>query len=105
MKANEAAYTPGPWKVSPQHREVDGLWEPNGIDIEGADGSSVVGPEGIFAGANDEANSKLIAAAPLLVEALYAIVRDLPSNKDWLDPVTEALARDALKTPGIEVTP
>jgi hypothetical protein len=31
-----------------------------------------------------------------LVDALYAIVTDLPRNRDWLDPTTERIARALL---------
>lgn len=42
-------------------------------------------------------NAHLIASAPALYEALSRIVDDLPSNRDWLDPTLEAMARAALK--------
>lgn len=33
-----------------------------------------------------------------LVFALNGIVRDLPANKDWLDPDLEAIARQAIES-------
>ena len=49
------------------------------------------------AGTNPTANAHLIAAAPDMYEALRAIITDLPSNRDWLDPVVERAAKAALK--------
>lgn len=43
------------------------------------------------------ANAHLISSAPELYYALQSIVDDLPSSRDWLDPVIERTAREALK--------
>lgn len=48
-------------------------------------------------GVKGEANAQLISAAPDLYEALNRIIAELPSNRDWLDPVLEAQAKDALE--------
>ena len=43
----------------------------------------------------DTAN--IMTAAPDLYAALNAIIDDLPISRDWLDPVNERWAKDALK--------
>lgn len=43
------------------------------------------------------ANARLIAAAPELLEALEQIIGDLPSRRDWLDPEVENVAREAIR--------
>ena len=42
-------------------------------------------------------NAQLISASPDMYYALTQIMADLPSNKDWLDPVIEKMANEALK--------
>ena len=81
-------FTPGPWKMS-THREFvryQGIYGPNVCDLT------------VFGGPPDEAeaNARLIAAAPELFYALKCILDELPTNRDWLDPVTEAIAKQAL---------
>lgn len=44
-----------------------------------------------------DANAALIAAAPELFEALRQLVGALPTRRDWLDPMVEAMAKDALQ--------
>lgn len=44
-----------------------------------------------------EEDANLITAAPDLYAALKAIIDDLPISRDWLDPVNERWAKDALK--------
>lgn len=48
-------------------------------------------PEGVAL-----ANARLISAAPDLLFALKQIIQDLPSKRDWLDPVLERMAKDAI---------
>ena len=35
------------------------------------------------------------------IEALKQIMNDLPLNKDWLNPMVEQMARDALRKAGV----
>lgn len=64
-----AAHTAGPWMVSEDRREHAGQSYIAGYNIE-SEVERVVGDEGISGGSNDEANARLIAAAPELLEAL-----------------------------------
>lgn len=88
--------TPGPWRT----HLVDST-------VVVAEHHDVCTMSGDYPLAYDrmEADAKLIAASPMLAEALYAIMRDLPSNRDWLDPVTEVMAKDALIAAGYEARP
>ena len=82
---------------------TDGLWdvayEPNKHIVVGVPGYCIC----IIFNEDGEgeqeklANARLISAAPQLYGALRAIMEDLPSNKDWLNPVLERFAIDALK--------
>ena len=38
-----------------------------------------------------------------LIEALRRLIGELPIRRDWLDPVTEAIAKNALRKRGIEL--
>lgn len=64
--AEKAKHTPGPWSVSTTDRYIryQGIHGPNICDLE------------VFGGHRDEneANARLIAAAPEILEALVAIV-------------------------------
>lgn len=50
----------------------------------------------------DETDPKYLLATPVresaeaMLQALRLILLDLPSKRDWLDPVTEAMAREAI---------
>jgi hypothetical protein len=43
-----------------------------------------------------ESVAALLSAAPELYEALSQIISDLPTRRDWLDPVLEKMAKAAL---------
>jgi len=43
-----------------------------------------------------ERRERIRAAAPELLRALKGIMECLPTRRDWLDPVVEADARDAI---------
>jgi hypothetical protein len=43
------------------------------------------------------ANARLIAAAPELLYALSQLLGALPAKRDWLDPMVEAVALDAVQ--------
>ena len=36
-----------------------------------------------------------------IVEALKRIIDDLPQNRDWLDPMVERIAKEALRKAGV----
>lgn len=115
-------HTKGPWKFEPQDvyleyervtgkikpdhekysRENDGNWIV--VDADGqrvatarfqgtakrGQGYNAPDPDGM-------ANACLIAAAPELLKALARIMNELPAKRDWLDPVLEKMAREAIK--------
>ncbi len=52
----------------------------------------------IFAIAEQDANARLIAAAPTMHFLLKRLIDELPTRRDWLDPDLERMARDILAT-------
>jgi hypothetical protein len=68
-------HTPGPWAWSPHYKTGDGratwslIGSQDGYGILSCDGDEN-SPQGL----NDEANARLIAAAPELLEALIALL-------------------------------
>jgi hypothetical protein len=97
MKANEAAYTPGPWKLRKAGEYI-------GDEAQCFDFVEVARQRFIIVeGLSEEeanANAKLIAAAPLLVETLL----DLRAGRVAMGWDTAKMDA-ALKAAGIEVTP
>lgn len=102
MKPTRA--TPGPWHVAsvilrdlPAHTAL-AVWD----ETHGQAPDSITGrPICILTPLEkmnpmDEANARLIAAAPDLLFALKRIVTELPAKRDWLDPEIEAFAKDAI---------
>jgi hypothetical protein len=86
------SYTPGPWEIS---RICNTHITAKSRSIASAGGySSNVNPEQVFQ--ENQANSCLIAAAPELLEALESIIGELPTNRDWLNPILERAAKDAI---------
>jgi hypothetical protein len=86
-------HTPGPWSVVQGHY-------PSFMDVTGPSFkiSAVMWATDLT---NDDyhkrmADLNLIAAAPDLLEALDRLINELPSNKDWLDPVVEKHALYAI---------
>lgn len=73
MSGSKPAYTPGPWRVDPRHCcDVETL---SGVQITAALSEAEVGEEWQIIGPcpsldEAEANARLIAAAPDLLEAL-----------------------------------
>ena len=80
-------FTPGPWHVN--YSDFS--------QVKAANGAIVAACNRLSHLVNLQANANLIAAAPELYEALRSIINDLPSNRDWLDPTIERVAKDALK--------
>jgi hypothetical protein len=71
-------HTPGPWRVYPTTELVDarGTEGVTGYNIE-SESCEIVGVEGIeFWKENAEANARLIAAAPELLEALTSLLSE-----------------------------
>lgn len=85
-------WTKGPWIV-----DFDLCDEEGPLDVPEVNGRILDQDNCVVCQASTEANVFLISAAPELYEALRAIITDLPSNRDWLDPVVERAAKDALK--------
>lgn len=79
-----AKHTPGPWIV-----KDDDIY--SGVLVARA----FTYPDTISFGERN-ANAALIAAAPELLLALKAILRDLPTKRDWLDPEIETIAKSAI---------
>ena len=69
-----SAHTPGPWEVENSKDEHNGVEFPQGYNIVSEDGQYIVGDAGILEGEIDEANARLIAAAPELLEALRFVL-------------------------------
>lgn len=77
-------HTPGPWEMRPRETTIrtgdmyadDGFTScVDGFDVFGPDDRPIVGPHGVPALDTDEHNARLIAAAPVLLEALQSIMR------------------------------
>lgn len=85
-----SGHTPGPWSFDKYWRIVD----PQGKPIEVTNVSLPCGH--VPATHVAWANSALFVAAPDLLEALKQIIDSLPQRRDWLDPVIEAMAKDAI---------
>ncbi|MBA1366795.1 hypothetical protein [Burkholderia gladioli] len=94
MSESKQQWTPGPWEWDdryPSSNTGEKTWSligANGYGILSCDGEEN-SPQGL----NDDANAKLIAAAPELVEALQAIAQygsdtlsgriDGPDDREW----------------------
>lgn len=85
-------FTPGPWIV-----DLDLYDEEGPLDVPEVNGRILDQDNCVVCQASTEANVFFISAAPDMYEALRAIINDLPSNRDWLDPTLERVAKDALK--------
>lgn len=81
-------HTPGPWSADPEGAHA--------VSIEGADGSVVCDVHGAADDPLCEANAKLIAAAPALLEALRQILEwaSLPHD-DTPGNTAEAIRQEA----------
>lgn len=85
-------HTPGPWRVAPDDTSFGGYVAISGGDHFGL--AEVVVELGGKPYPDGEANAKLIAAAPEMLEALRALVDDVESK--WGDPHTLRHARATL---------
>lgn len=90
-----AKHTPGPWRAicdSPGTLKIArmAMVATNG----GRTSMDCTGSGKDYA--EDCANAQLIAQAPALLHWLSSPVRDLPTNRDWLDPDIEREARAAI---------
>lgn len=92
-------HTPGPWRYDP-YRELPGFREPAGVDT--GKGRWVVEYAGMTPHKEFEANARLIAAAPELLEALIAMEEEksdyMTINKlgDPAKETTNKIARAAI---------
>lgn len=88
-----ATHTPGPWAI----KKHESSFKP-GVFIE----DGVCGPDGeqirvygmtLTSSEEAKANARLIAAAPDLLEALEAAVRDSKNPGQWIDEARSAIAK------------
>lgn len=86
-------FTPGPWEIQKYFEPYDDRHPFTNIVKD----NLIVAKLGLDLCEEFVANAHLISAAPDMYEALRALITDLPSNRDWLDPVVERAAKDALK--------
>lgn len=74
-------HTPGPWDVEIDERiDERGLYYVAGYNIHSREDGAVVGIEGICCGPRDEANARLIAAAPELLAACAGLLDALRTS-------------------------
>lgn len=82
-------YTPGPWFAV---KHADPQWR---VSVGSPDSLKIVA---MTCQGNDEANARLIAAAPLMLFVLKDLLSELPSKRDWLNPNTERLMKEAINS-------
>ena len=92
---SEIKPTPGPWEAKPT-----GPWDGwDGWSVEDATGAVVCDAHGSQLNGRREANARLIAAAPELLEALREIFHDvkqgaIPNDDDeWWKKASTAIAK------------
>ncbi len=81
--AKKTKWTPGPWIIYRRY-------------IQGSNCTIGKLSEWTAFEEEREANASLISTAPELYDVLSRILEELPSKRDWLDPVLEKRAKDAL---------
>lgn len=80
-----SGHTPGPWTVFVDERVEDGLTYVTGYNIESANGE-IVGIEGIESWKDGaEANARLIAAAPILLQELRGANTQMEMAAECID--------------------
>ena len=92
------SHTPGPWIASPKRNELDLL--EYSIDYNNENGSGHVATVDASRGERLEANARLIAAAPEMLEALRIalsalsdLVANYPSEAETYNRVESAIAK------------
>ncbi len=88
----KAKHTPGPWVIGTSEGRVLSRWDGIGYwEIANATVTDFRGDSGevYFAGGAQEANARLIAAAPDLLEALEAMVADWGKLASVVKPLGE----------------
>lgn len=81
-------HTPGPWQVA--HSGVYPV-------VETREGVRIATFPYAFNADSIEADANLTAAAPQLLLSLKEMLVALPARRDWLDPMIEAMAKDAIQ--------
>jgi hypothetical protein len=77
-----APHTPGPWRLEAHRAEGSyGLYDEEGY---------IFAEVQLFGGERDDANTRLVAAAPELLEALKVLIKDID---DWERAVKEIIGR------------
>jgi hypothetical protein len=90
-------FTKGPWVAKVQTDKRHKV-----VSVMTADGEALIGTaySGHVGWPAAEANAALIADAPALLLLLEQIITALPTNRDWLNPDTEYIARKIIKRHG-----
>jgi hypothetical protein len=91
----KASHTPGPWKVRTLDGSI-GTIETSDGELQIAQTQQLRADDRNTGHSERLANTALIAAAPELLYALQYIISDLPTNRDWLNPALERMARAAI---------
>lgn len=89
---SNAKHTPGPWEVIVRDNGSCLVTDQTGnmsVKVSHHTRRELRGVQSI-------ANARLIAAAPELLFSIDRILRELPQRRDWLDPVTEQIAKAAI---------
>lgn len=85
------AHTPGPWSFDTSDRTI--LGEDRSLAITTVDCFDRGGNKGFFFGQESEANARLIAAAPTMLDALHAAEEALVNSRPVMEHYPEAVAR------------
>ena len=96
----DTKHTPGPWRHGhPSGYHVDKVYANDGetaiVQVYGIPINCQLRDIDLTRYGEKVATARLIAAAPDLLYVLQQILNDLPTKRDWLDPLLEQHARAA----------
>src|SRR5690606_11039817 len=92
----EQTHTPGPWKSEYHGKESHAII---GGSANGRDWTIIAeihDPVGYVPRSERSANARLIAAAPDLLAACKAVLNEIQTNTEWLDPAVESALEAAI---------